>query len=76
MSLQNKIKLKIDNIRDYLHGGGYPDPLINAEQISYFFFFILYEKMDQNLSEHNKNFKSKFLGSSKVNNTVSSLPTT
>lgn len=73
MSLQNKIKHKIDNIRDYLHGGGYPDPLNNAEQISYFFFFILYEKMDKDISEHDKKFKSKFLGSSAINNPVNKI---
>lgn len=37
----------IDQIRDYLYGGGYPDPVSNAEQLSFLFFFYLIEGLDQ-----------------------------
>jgi type I restriction enzyme M protein len=37
----------VDQIRDYLYGGGYPDPVSNAEQLSFLFFFCLIEGMDQ-----------------------------
>ena len=30
----------IDRIRNYLCGGGYPDPAQNAEQLSYLFFYM------------------------------------
>ena len=36
----------IDQIRDYLYGGGYPDPLSNAEQLSFLFFFYMIEGID------------------------------
>ena len=38
MGLDNSLKQKIIEIRDYLYGGGFPDPLSNSEQLSYFFF--------------------------------------
>ena len=37
----------IDQIRDYLYGGGYPDPMSNAEQLSFLFFFYLMEAIDR-----------------------------
>jgi type I restriction enzyme M protein len=40
------MRRKIDQIRDYLYGGGYPDPLTNAEQLSFLFFFYLVEGLD------------------------------
>ena len=36
----------VDQIRDYLYGGGYPDPLSNAEQLSFLFFFYMIEGID------------------------------
>jgi type I restriction enzyme M protein len=36
----------IEQIRDYLFGGGYPDPVSNAEQLSFLFFFYLVEGID------------------------------
>ena len=47
MPLTAEMRRGIDQIRDYLYGGGYPDPLSNAEQLSYLFFFYLIEGMDQ-----------------------------
>jgi type I restriction enzyme M protein len=35
------MRRKVDQIRDYLYGGGYPDPLSNAEQLSFLFFFYM-----------------------------------
>lgn len=40
------MRRKIDQIRDYLFGGGYPDPMSNAEQLSFLFFFYLIEGID------------------------------
>jgi type I restriction enzyme M protein len=37
----------IDRIRDYLYGGGYPDPMTNAEQLAFLFFFYLIEGLDR-----------------------------
>ncbi|MCA0246255.1 MAG: SAM-dependent methyltransferase [Proteobacteria bacterium] len=46
MALTAELRRGIDSIRDYLYGGGYPDPLSNAEQLSYLFFFYLLEGID------------------------------
>lgn len=46
MALTQELRRGIDSIRDYLFGGGYPDPMSNAEQLSYLFFFYLIEGMD------------------------------
>lgn len=40
------MRRSIDQIRDYLYGGGYPDPVSNAEQLSFLFFFYLVEGID------------------------------
>jgi len=47
MPLTPEIKQKIDQIRDYLYGGGYPDPMNNAEQLSFLFYFYLSEGQDR-----------------------------
>lgn len=46
MSLAPDMRRSIDQIRDYLFGGGYPDPVSNAEQLSFLFFFYLVEGID------------------------------
>lgn len=46
MPLTADMRRSIDQIRDYLFGGGYPDPVGNAEQLSYLFFFCLVESTD------------------------------
>jgi type I restriction enzyme M protein len=46
MALTPELRSGIDAIRNYLFGGGYPDPMSNAEQLSYLFFFYLVEGMD------------------------------
>ena len=40
------MRRRVDQIRDYLYGGGYPDPLTNAEQLSFLFFFYMIEGID------------------------------
>jgi type I restriction enzyme M protein len=47
MPMTPEMRSGIDRIRDYLYGGGYPDPVSNAEQLSYLFFFYLIEGLDQ-----------------------------
>ena len=46
MSLTPELRRGIDRIRDYLFGGGYPDPAQNAEQLSYLFYFYMFEAAD------------------------------
>jgi len=46
MPLTSDMRLAIDQIRNYLYGGGYPDPVTNAEQLSFLFFFYLIEGID------------------------------
>jgi type I restriction enzyme M protein len=40
------MRREIEQIRDYLFGGGYPDPVSNAEQLSFLFLFYLIESID------------------------------
>src|SRR3984893_18765013 len=46
MSFTPEMRRRVDQIRDYLYGGGYPDPLSNAEQLSFLFFFYMIEGID------------------------------
>jgi type I restriction enzyme M protein len=46
MPFTQEMRRKIDQIRDYLYGGGFPDPLSNAEQLSFLFFFYMIEGID------------------------------
>ena len=46
MPLTPDLRRGIDRIRDYLFGGGYPDPAQNAEQLSYLFYFYMFEAAD------------------------------
>src|SRR5574338_671700 len=46
MPLTPDMRRSIDQIRDYLYGGGYPDPVANAEQFAFLFFFYLVEGID------------------------------
>ena len=47
MPLTPDMRRDVDRIRDYLYGGGFPDPLSNAEQLAYLFFFYLIEGIDR-----------------------------
>jgi len=42
-----ELRQKVDRIRDDLFGGGYPDPVSNAEQLAFLFFFYLIEGIDK-----------------------------
>lgn len=46
MPFTPEMRQSIDQIRNYLFGGGYPDPVSNAEQLSFLFFFYLVEGID------------------------------
>ena len=58
MALAFKIRENLDKIRDYLNGGGFPDPLSNAEQLSFLFYFNMYEQVDANNQLIDKKYKS------------------
>ncbi|MGH8634235.1 MAG: HsdM family class I SAM-dependent methyltransferase [Burkholderiales bacterium] len=46
MAFTAEMRRAVEQIRDYLYGGGYPDPVNNAEQLSFLFFFYLAEGLD------------------------------
>jgi type I restriction enzyme M protein len=46
MPLTAEMRREVDQIRNYLFGGGYPDPVSNAEQLAFLFFFYLVEGID------------------------------
>ena len=46
MPMTPDLRSGIDRIRDYLYGGGYPNPAQNAEQLSFLIYFYLYEAAD------------------------------
>jgi type I restriction enzyme M protein len=54
------MRRQIDQIRDYLFGGGYPNPMANAEQLSFLFFFYLIEGIDQENAARAKVLKQKY----------------
>ena len=46
MPMTPELRRGIDRIRDYLFGGGYPNPAQNAEQLSFLIYFYMYEAAD------------------------------
>jgi type I restriction enzyme M protein len=46
MPLSPELRRNVDQVRDYLYGAGYPNPMDNAEQLSFLFFFYLIEGID------------------------------
>ena len=46
MSLTAQLRQDIDDISNYLFGGGYPDPVSNTEQLAFLFFFYLADGLD------------------------------
>lgn len=72
MPMTPEMRHSIDQIRDYLYGGGYPDPVTNAEQLSFLFFFYLVEGIDaENLLKAKvlkKPYESMFAGEWKLKN--------
>jgi type I restriction enzyme M protein len=59
MPLTADMRRQIDQIRDYLFGGGYPNPMANAEQLSFLFFFYLIEGIDAENEQRAKVLKQK-----------------
>ena len=47
MPMTAEMRRDVDVIRVTLYGGGYPDPLTNAEQLAFLFFFYLVEGIDR-----------------------------
>jgi type I restriction enzyme M protein len=72
MPLPPDMRRSIEQIRDYLYGGGYPDPVTNAEQLSFLFFFYLVEGIDaENMYKAKvlkQPYKSMFEGEWKLKN--------
>jgi type I restriction enzyme M protein len=60
MPLTPDMRHQIDLIRDYLFGGGYPNPMANAEQLSFLFFFYLIEGIDAENAQRAKVLKQAF----------------
>ncbi len=46
MTMTPGLRRGIDRMRDYLFGGGYPNPAQNAEQLSFLIYFYMYEAAD------------------------------
>ena len=46
MPMTPELRRGVDRIRDYLFGGGYPNPAQNAEQLSFLVYFYMYEAAD------------------------------
>lgn len=60
MPLTPEMRQSIEQIRNYLYGGGYPDPMSNAEQLSFLFFFYLIEGIDAENTMKAKVLKQKY----------------
>ncbi len=60
MPLTADMRRQIDQVRDYLFGGGYPNPMANAEQLSFLFFFYLIEGIDAENAQRSKVLKQKY----------------
>lgn len=77
MPLTPEMRRSIDQIRDYLYGGGYPDPVANAEQLAFLFFFYLVEGIDAENRMRAKVLKqpyeSLFAGDWKLRNPLNAI---
>ncbi len=75
MPFTPEMRRKVDQIRDYLFGGGYPDPVGNAEQLSFLFFFYLMEGIDRDnlllAKATQREYKSVFDGVWQLRNPLS-----
>ncbi|MGD0432759.1 MAG: N-6 DNA methylase, partial [Acetobacteraceae bacterium] len=60
MPFTPEMRRGVDQIRDYLYGGGYPDPVSNAEQLSFLFFFYLVEGLDQDNEDRSRATKRTY----------------
>jgi len=66
MPMTPELRRGVDQIRDYLYGGGYPNPVLNAEQLAFLFFFYLVEGLDSDnalrAEATGKDYASMFAG--------------
>src|SRR6266702_2418237 len=60
MPMTPEMRRAVESIRDYLYGGGYPDPMSNAEQLAFLFFFYLVEGLDADNQLAAKAMKQKY----------------
>ncbi len=60
MPMTPEMRQGVDQIRNYLFGGGFPDPVSNAEQMAFLFFFYLVEGMDKDNQLTAKATKQKY----------------
>lgn len=60
MPLTPEMRRDVDQIRNYLFGGGYPNPMANAEQLSFLFFFYLLEGIDTENAQRAKVLKQPY----------------
>lgn len=60
MALTPDTRQKIDDIRNYLFGGGYPDPVSNAEQLAFLFYFYLAETLDSQSAARARVLKQEY----------------
>ncbi len=72
MPMTPEMRRGVEQIRDYLYGGGYPNPLTNAEQMAFLFFFYLVEGLDEDNKDiargKKAEYRSMFAGEWKVVN--------
>jgi type I restriction enzyme M protein len=68
MPMTPEMRRGIDQIRDYLYGGGYPNPISNAEQLAFLFFFYLIEGIDRDNQYRSKDHTSIFAGDWQLRN--------
>lgn len=72
MVMTPELRRKVDQIRDYLYGGGYPNPVLNAEQLAFLFFFYMVEGLDADnelrAQATGKPYTSMFSGEWKLRN--------
>ncbi len=59
MSLTPQLRQDIDDISNYLFGGGYPDPVSNTEQLAFLFFFYLADGLDTQAQARARLMKQK-----------------
>ncbi|MDV2086345.1 N-6 DNA methylase [Burkholderia pseudomallei] len=60
MPFTPEMRRDVDQIRNYLFGGGYPDPVSNAEQLSFLFLFYLIEGIDAENQARAKVLKQRY----------------
>ncbi|MEI6986921.1 MAG: N-6 DNA methylase [Rhodospirillaceae bacterium] len=60
MPMTPEMRRGVEQIRDFLYGGGYPNPLTNAEQMAFLFFFYLVEGLDEDNKDIARGKKAEY----------------